>query len=124
MSERTSHRRRARQNRTKQDRAGIIVDCTPVRPGDVKPVDQATVLELLAMAEWHDSAGMGPCEKCHTVEAETRFGDLLVCGTCRASFPVLQPWRICPESGEALDTRTGKPLPPQRHPAYGDGAVL
>jgi len=115
MSDRTSHRRRARQSRAKQDRAGIVVvcntqqDCTPVRPGD-------------PTLEW-DRAGMGPCEKCHTVEAETRFGDLLVCGTCRASFPVLQPWRVCPESGEYLDTRTGKPLAPQRHPAYDDEAV-
>jgi hypothetical protein len=96
MSDRTSHRRRARQNRTKQARAGIVVDRGPIRPID-------------HTLEW-DRAGMGPCEKCHTVEAETRFGDLLVCGTCRASFPVLQPWRVCPESGEYLDTKTGKPF--------------
>lgn len=34
MSDRTSHRRRARQNRSKQARAGIVVDYTPVRPVD------------------------------------------------------------------------------------------
>jgi hypothetical protein len=50
------------------------------------------------------------CEKCSREQADRRFADLLVCGTCRASFPVLQPWRICPESGEAIDTRTGKPF--------------
>ena len=33
MSDRTSHRRRARQNHIKQARAGIVVDRTPVRPG-------------------------------------------------------------------------------------------
>ena len=93
MSDRTSHRRRARQNRRKQARAGIVVDCTPVRPGS------------------------DPCEKCHRNEADRQYGDLLVCGTCRAEFPVLQPWRICPESGEYLDTRTGKPF------AYDDEAV-
>jgi hypothetical protein len=73
------------------------VDYTPVCP----PVDPTVE---------RDRAGMGPCEKCHTVEAQTRFGDLLVCWTCRSGFPALQPWRICPESGEYLDTRTGKPF--------------
>lgn len=96
MSDRTSHRRRARQQRSKQARAGIVVDCTPVRP-----VDPAL--------EW-DRAGMGPCEKCHTAEAEVRYLEILVCRTCRKSFPVTPPWRVCPESGEAIDTRTGKPF--------------
>ena len=101
MSNRTSHRRRARQNRTKQVRAGIVAICnaddrTPVRPGD-------------PTFEW-DRAGMGSCEKCHREQADRQYGDLLVCGTCRASLPALQPWRVCPESGEYLDTRTGKPF--------------
>ena len=96
MSDRTSHRRRARHQRNKQARAGIVVDYTPVRPVD-------------PTLEW-DRAGMGPCEKCHTAEADRQYGDLLVCGTCRASFPAVQPWRICPESGEYIDTRTGKPF--------------
>ena len=85
MSDRTSHRRRARQSHTKQVRAGVDVYIQ--------------------------------CEKCHRAHADRQFGDLLVCGTCRASFPVLQPWRICPESGEYLDTRTGKPF------AFDDEAV-
>lgn len=102
MSDRTSHRRRARQERGKQARAGIVVfrnteDRTPVPPGDDPTL------------EW-DRAGMGPCEKCHTVEAETRYLEILVCGTCRASFPAIPPWRVCPESGEAISTRTGKPF--------------
>ena len=100
MSDKTSHRRRARQQHAKQTRAGIVVVCNTQQ--DCTPVDDPTL-------EW-DRAGMGPCEKCHIVEAETRYGDLLVCGICRKSFPVLQPWRICPESGEYLDTRTGKPF--------------
>ena len=102
MSDRTSHRRRARRSHVKQVRAGIVAvcntqqDCTPVRPGD-------------PTLEW-DRAGMGPCEKCHTVEAEIQYLEILVCGTCRASFPAIPPWRVCPESGEAIDTRTGKPF--------------
>ena len=71
-------------------------DGTPVRPGD-------------PTLEW-DRAGMGPCEKCHTVEAEIQYLEILVCGTCRASFPAIPPWRVCPESGEAIDTNTGKPF--------------
>lgn len=57
------------------------------------------------------------CEKCHRDQADRQYGDLLVCGTCRESFPAMQPWRICPESGEYLDTRTGKPF------AYDDEAA-
>lgn len=96
MSDRTSHRRRARQQRNKQVRAGIVVDYTPVRPVD-------------PTLEW-DRAGMGPCEKCHAAEAEVRYLEILVCRSCRKSFPVVPPWRVCPESGEAIDTRTGKPF--------------
>lgn len=87
MSDKTSHRRNARQRYNKQVRAGF-------------------------------TAYIQMCEKCNREQADRQFGDLLVCGTCRASFPVLQPWRICPESGEYLDTRTGKPF------AYDDEAVL
>lgn len=36
MSDRTSHRRRARQNRSKQARAGIVVDSTPVAAAPVR----------------------------------------------------------------------------------------
>ena len=86
MSDRTSHRRRARQRHTQNVRAGV-------------------------------EAYIQMCEKCSRERAYRQFGDLLVCGTCRASFPVLQPWRICPESGEYLDTRTGKPF------VYDDEAV-
>lgn len=80
MSDRTSHRRRARQRRRAEARAAI------------------------------DGAYVQMCEKCHDHPASRQFGDLLVCSDCRASFPVLQPWRVDPESGEYVDVRTGKPL--------------
>ena len=87
MSDRTSHRRRARQTRVAQVRGGV-------------------------------DSYIQMCEKCSREQADRQFGDLLVCGTCRSSFPVLQPWRICPESGEAYDTRTGKLF------VFDDEAVL
>ena len=54
------------------------------------------------------------CDDCHTldhcIEATRQYGDLLLCDGCRAKYPARQPWRIDPESGEAVDTLTGKPF--------------
>ena len=90
MSDRTSHRRRARRNRA-----------------ELSKVAQ----QLRALDE---KFGVGShiqmCERCDSQRADRQYADLLVCGKCRAEFGPLQPWRVCPESGEAIDTRTGKPF--------------
>ena len=80
MSDRTSHRRRARRRRVAEARAHV------------------------------EAAYVQMCEQCHGHPANRQFGDLLVCSDCRAKFPVLQPWRIDPESDKYIDTRTGKVL--------------
>jgi hypothetical protein len=105
MSDRTSHRRRARQTRAKQARAGINMT-------DRQAVSLLTGFssgELTELGGFAEDTEDG-CERCHVAKAETRYGDLLVCWECRETFPKFQPWRICPESGEYLDTLTGKPF--------------
>jgi|688.fasta_scaffold199723_5 hypothetical protein len=92
MSDRTSHRRRARQNHAKQARAGIAQQ--------LRDLDE----------KFGVTSHVQMCDKCDRGRFETQYGDLLLCWTCREAFPVLQPWRIDPESGEAIDTRTGKPF--------------
>lgn len=46
------------------------------------------------------------CDNCHTldncVQATHQYGDLILCKDCRKKYPVAQPWRIDPESGEAI----------------------
>jgi hypothetical protein len=54
------------------------------------------------------------CEECHDidncVEGTHRYGDLLLCADCRDHHPVRQPWLVDPESGEYVDTTTGRVL--------------
>ena len=50
------------------------------------------------------------CDNCHTldncVEATRQYGDLLLCQSCREKYPVRQPWRLDPETGEYIDNYT------------------
>lgn len=54
------------------------------------------------------------CEECHDidncVEGTVRYGDLLLCQGCRGKYPKVQPWRVCPETGEYIDAVTGRYL--------------
>ena len=53
------------------------------------------------------------CDGCHTLDncvpATSQYGDLILCADCRKKYPVRQPWRIDPETGEYIDNvDTGK----------------
>lgn len=47
------------------------------------------------------------CDDCHDLDncvpATRQYGDLLLCGSCRAKYPAHQPWRMDPETGEYID---------------------
>lgn len=51
------------------------------------------------------------CDNCHTLDncvpGTHRYGDLLLCSDCRDKYPAKQPWKIDPESGEAVCTECG-----------------
>lgn len=60
-----------------------------------------------------DRACQSQCDDCHTLDncvpADRVYGDLTLCGECRKKYPMQQPWRIDPESGEYIDlTGAGK----------------
>ena len=47
------------------------------------------------------------CDNCHDLDncvaGPYLYGDLMLCMDCRAKYPSHQPWRLDPESGEAID---------------------
>lgn len=71
MSDRTSHRRRARQSSMDRMRAGVDF------------IDAALDASRVRAAE---AGFIQMCEKCSRERADRRFGDLLVCGTCSKPF--------------------------------------
>lgn len=98
MSTKTSHRRKnARQRRTEARHA----------------VTHNLVLLAPANICYGQCRNMG-CEECHDIDncvaGTERYGDLLLCSDCRAKHPKMQPWRIDPETGEYVDTKTGRYL--------------
>lgn len=104
MSTKTSHRRRARQHRN-------LVAFFAGDHGAIMLVDTSVVsAERICRGTCN---GQG-CEECHDidncVEGTHRYGDLLLCADCRDKHPATQPWRIDPESGEYVDTVTGRVL--------------
>ena len=60
-----------------------------------------------------DGKCQSQCDGCHDlnncVPATSQYGDLILCADCRKKYPVRQPWRIDPETGEYIDNvDTGK----------------
>lgn len=53
-----------------------------------------------------DGTCRSQCDDCHDMDncvpAQTVYGDLTLCLTCRQKYPLQQPWRIDPESGEPV----------------------
>lgn len=47
------------------------------------------------------------CDGCHDLDncvpATSQYGDLILCESCRATYPLQQPWRIDPETGEPIN---------------------
>jgi len=54
-----------------------------------------------------DATCKSQCDGCHDlnncVPATSQYGDLILCDSCRAKYPVQQPWRIDPETGEYIN---------------------
>lgn len=91
MSTKTSHRRAARGKRT------VEQFVTGLNLGDTRRVCRGHCTSQ--------------CDGCHDidncVEATRQFGDLLLCKSCRSTYPATPPWRVDPESGEYVDAVTG-----------------
>lgn len=103
MSTKTSHRRN--HSRHQRSVAQFFVD------SHLEPVlVEQTVAARICRGQCRHQG----CEECHDIDncvvATTRYGDLLLCSDCREHHPVVQPWRVDPESGEYVDTLTGKVL--------------
>lgn len=103
MSTKTSHRRR--HGRHQRSVAQFFAD---------SHLDTVLVEQTVAARICRGQCAHQGCEECHDIDncvvATTRYGDLLLCWECRDKHPVLQPWRVDPESGEYVDTLTGKVL--------------
>lgn len=52
------------------------------------------------------------CDRCHDLDHCTpgtqQWGDLLLCDLCRQQYPIRQPWRIDPETGDYIDNKIGE----------------
>lgn len=103
MSTKTSHRRK--HSRHQRSIAQFFAD------SHLEPV--LVEQEVAARICRGQCRGQG-CEECHDIDncvpATRRYGDLLLCNDCRDHHPVMQPWRIDPETGEYVDMLTGKVL--------------
>lgn len=96
MSTKTSHRRQAHGRRTLDQ---FISELGPT----------ATDTRRVCRGKCQSQ-----CEDCHDidncVEASTRFDGLLLCRRCRSNYPAVPTWHVDPESGEFVDTLTGRVL--------------
>ena len=101
MSTKTSHRRAHGRHRRNAARAGIVIANLSHAPVRV----EARICQGRCRSQ---------CDECHDidncVEGTERYGDLLLCQQCRGKHPKVQPWRICPETGEYIDAVTGRYL--------------
>ena len=95
MSTKTSHRRLARHQRS--------LDQFIVQNGLTAALDTRRVCRGRCQSQ---------CDECHDidncVEATTRYADLLLCRGCRVNHPAVEPWTVCPETGEFVNALTGE----------------